>query len=111
MNLICHLFADDLAIVIYGALENKFSTNIDELEKQAGIAMNILEKYADDILVPVNICKTKALVVHNVVAPSYPTIKYWGIKIDFVKRFKYLGVNITTKLWLGDIYTKLYKEN
>ncbi|CAF3280248.1 unnamed protein product [Rotaria sp. Silwood2] len=101
MNLICHLFADDLAIVISGALENKFSKNIIELERQAEIAMKMLEKYADDNLLPVNINKTKALLVHDVVAPSYPTVKYKGFKIDFVKRFKYLGVDITTKLGWG----------
>jgi hypothetical protein len=76
MNLTCHLFADDLAIVITGALENRFSKTIIELEKQAEIAMKILEKYADDNLLPVNLNKTKALLVHDIVAPSYPTIKY-----------------------------------
>lgn len=34
-NLTCHLFADDLAIVLTGLLENKFSKNIEILEKQA----------------------------------------------------------------------------
>jgi len=106
MNLICHLFADDLAIVITGALENRFSKNINEIEKQAAIAMKILEKYADDNLLPVNINKTKALLVHDIVAPPYPKIKYKNIKIDFVKRFKYLGVDITTKLGWG-----VYIEN
>jgi hypothetical protein len=46
----------------------------------------------------VNINKAKALLVHDVVAPLYPKVKYKGIKIDFTKCFKYLGVDITTKL-------------
>ncbi|CAF4604610.1 unnamed protein product [Rotaria socialis] len=101
MNLVCHLFADDLAIIISGALENTFSKNITELERQAEIAMRILAKYADDNLLPVNINKTKALLVHDVVAPPYPKIKYKELPIEFVKRFKYLGVDITTKLGWG----------
>jgi hypothetical protein len=101
MNLTCHLFADDLAIILSGELRNKFSRNIYELEKQAEIAMKILEKFANDYLLPVNINKTKALLIHNVVAPPYPKVKYKGIQIDFVKRFKYLGVDITTKLGWG----------
>ncbi|CAF4248360.1 unnamed protein product, partial [Rotaria socialis] len=101
MNLVCHLFADDLAIIISGALENTFTKNIAELERQAEIAMRILAKYADDNLLPVNINKTKALLVHDVVAPPYPKIKYKELPIEFVKRFKYLGVDITTKLGWG----------
>jgi hypothetical protein len=65
--------------------------------------MDLLEKYATDNLLPVNINKTKALLVNGVVSPSYPKVKYKGMKIDFVKRFKYLGVDITTKL--GGEYT------
>ncbi|CAF4774626.1 unnamed protein product [Rotaria sp. Silwood1] len=60
------------------------------------------KKYADDNLLPVNINKTKALLVHDVVASSYPEVKYKGFKTDFVKCFEYLGLDITTKLgkWL-----------
>ncbi|CAF5021766.1 unnamed protein product, partial [Rotaria magnacalcarata] len=71
---VCHLFADDLAIVITGALEKTFSKNIIELEKQAEVAMRILEKYAEENLLPVNINKTKAILVHSVVAPLHPKI-------------------------------------
>jgi hypothetical protein len=101
LNLTCHLFADDLAIIISGALENKFSKNVLELEKQAEVAMGILSKYAKDNILPVNVAKTKALLVHNVVAPPYPKVKYNGIQIDFVNRFKYLGIDITTKIGWG----------
>ncbi|CAF3332773.1 unnamed protein product, partial [Rotaria sp. Silwood2] len=83
MNLVCHLFADDLAIVISGALENTFSRNITELERQAETAMRILAKYADDNILPVNVNKTKALLVHDVVAPPYPKIKYKDLSIEF----------------------------
>ncbi|CAF1935542.1 unnamed protein product [Rotaria magnacalcarata] len=72
--------------------------------------MKILARYADDNLLPVNINKTKAILVHNVVAPPYPKIKYKETTIEFVKRFKYLGVDITTKLgWESAIGNKAQK--
>lgn len=100
-NLTCHLFADDLAIVITSDIKKKYSENTLVLEEQAEKAMNVLEKFSDDYLLPVNIDKTKALLVHNVVAPPHPKIKYKNMKIEFVNRFKYLGVDITTKLGWG----------
>ncbi|CAF0861104.1 unnamed protein product [Didymodactylos carnosus] len=95
-----HLFADDLAIIIYGALEKRFSDNI-QLEMQAKIALEILEKFADDMILPVTISKTKAMLVHNVVAPQLTVVEYKGIVIEFVLIFKYLGVEIRAKLGWG----------
>ena len=48
-----------------------------------------------------NIAKTKALLVHSVVSPPIPNIKYKNQKIEHVKSFKYLGVYISTKLGWG----------
>jgi hypothetical protein len=98
MNITTHLFADDLAITMLGAIEKKFSHNIAELEIQASIAMEILSKYSYGYILSVNIDKTNALLVHSVVAPLYPLITYRNITIKFVNKFKYLGVQITTKL-------------
>ena len=94
-----HMFADDLAIVLVGALEKRFSQNIFEIENRANIVLQQLEKFSDDILLPVNIAKTKALLVHSVVSSPIPNIKYKNQKIEHVKSFKYLGVYISTKLW------------
>jgi hypothetical protein len=102
MNMAVHLFADDLAITISGSLEKKFSENIVEVEAQARIAMDILSKYSYEYILPVNIDKTKALLVHSVVAPPYPVITYRNVNIGFVNKFKYLGVEITTKLGWGE---------
>jgi hypothetical protein len=107
MNLTCYLFADDLAIVISGALENKFSKTIVELEKQAEVTMKVLEKYANDNLLPVNTNKTNPLLVHDVVVPSYPKVKYKVMKIDFVKRFKYLGVDITVTILSEEVVVRM----
>ena len=100
-NLVTHLFADDLAILITGTLENKFSSNVVYLEERAKKAMIILEKYADSKLLPVNVNKTKAILVHNIISPNLPTVKYKDQNIEFVPSFKYLGVPITSKLGWG----------
>ena len=54
--------------------------------------------FAKNFILLVNTSKTKAVLVHNVVAPPYPRIKYMNYEIEFVNRFKYLGIDITTKL-------------
>lgn len=100
-NLMVHMFADDLAIVLVGSLEKRFSQNITELEIIAQKAMKQLETFSNEYLLPVNVNKTKALLVHSVVSPSLPRLTYKNEEIEFVKSFKYLGVHITTKLGWG----------
>ncbi|CAF3559512.1 unnamed protein product [Rotaria socialis] len=94
-------FADDLAILMTWSLEKKFSLNIVGLEERAKHVMCILEKYAENNLLPVNIKKTKAALVHNVIAPQLPKLEYKKQKIEVVPSFKYLGGNNKTKLGWG----------
>ena len=101
MDLTLHLFADDLAIVITGSLEKRFSHNIEDLERRARWAMKQLERYSKNLILPVNVNKTKALLVHSVVSPTYPVIKFQNKNIEYVKSFKYLGDNISTKIGWG----------
>jgi hypothetical protein len=104
------LFADDVALVIKGEIEKRLSRNIVEIEKQAAIAMKLLEKFSKDLLLPVNIKKTKMMLVHNVVAPSYPKVHFENEPIENVSSFKYLGVEIRTKMgWGPFIQTRLLK--
>ncbi|CAF3172769.1 unnamed protein product [Rotaria socialis] len=105
-NIVCHLFADDLALIIPGTIEKTFSKNIATIEGQATNTMKLLEEYADVMILPVNVNKTKALLVHNIVVPPYPRVKYKNQDVEFVKRFKYLGVDITTKLGWGIYISK-----
>jgi hypothetical protein len=100
-DLAVHMFADDLAIIIPGSLEKRLSHNIEEIQKRAKVVMEQLEKYSNDLLLPVNVSKTKALLVHSAVSPSYPIIQYKNQNIEYVKSFKYLGVYISTKLGWG----------
>ena len=96
-----YMFADNLALVFVGSLEKRFSQNIKDLGKQAESVLKQLEKFSNDLLLPENVAKTKALLVHNVVCPPIPNIQYKRQKIEYVKTFKYLGVYISTKLDWG----------
>lgn len=109
-DLAVHMFADDLAIVIPGSLENKFSLNISEIQERAKIVMKQLEKFSNELILPVNVNKTKALLVHNVVSPPHPTIVYGDQMIEYVKIFRYLGVYISTKLGWGQFISERLKK-
>jgi hypothetical protein len=71
------------------------------LEKHAKIAMRALGKYSKDILLPVNVNKTKIMLFYNAVAPEYPSIFFENMKIEYVSAFKYLGIEIRSKLGWG----------
>ena len=103
MNLPIHMFADDLAIVLAESLKKRFSLNITDLEKRAELAMIQLEAYTNNTLLPVNTGKTKALLVHSVVAPQLARIKYKNQTIEHVQSFKYLGVTLTKRLRLRKV--------
>jgi len=71
-NSIIYLSADDLTVLLNESLEKKFSANITELEQRVTRVMEQLEKFSDNLIVSVNILKTKAMLVHNKVSSSYP---------------------------------------
>ena len=79
------LFANDLVIILACSIENKFSENIKDLEQRAVSILKKLENFADDLLLPVNVAKTKAILVHNIVAPPYPRVSYKTEQIEYVK--------------------------
>jgi hypothetical protein len=80
--------------------------NVVELEVRAKIALDCLGKFADDNLLPINVKKTKALLVHNVVAPPRPKLEFRGQTVEYVNSFKYIGVTISTKLGWGNFITE-----
>ena len=92
-----HPFADDLVLLLAGSLEKKFSENVRELEQRAASTLKKLENFADDLLLPVNAAKTKAMLVHNVVAPPYPRVYYKTQQIEYIQKFRYLRVTISAK--------------
>ena len=66
-----HLFVDDLIIILVPSIENKFSENGKELEQRAANTLTKLANFAGDLLLPINVAKTKAMLVHKVAAPLY----------------------------------------
>ncbi|CAF4300227.1 unnamed protein product [Rotaria sp. Silwood2] len=101
-----HLFADDLALIIKGSIEKKFSQNIKDLEQQANIAMKSLENFSKNLILPVNIKKTKMMLVHSILSPSYPKVFFKNEIIEIVSSFKYLGVEIRTKMGWSPLIKK-----
>ncbi|CAM4841450.1 unnamed protein product [Rotaria magnacalcarata] len=108
-----HLFADDLALLFSGSIEKRFSQNIADIELKAKEAMLTLEKFANDTILHVNIPKTKAMLIHNIISPPIPYAEYKQQRIEFVSTFKYLGVCISCKLgwgtYINSILTKIRK--
>ena len=98
----CHLYADDLSMVIYGAIEKRLSDNIRHIQNQANKILISLEKFSDNHILPVNKKRTKAMLVHSAVNVEKPDIYYKNVKIEHVQKFKYLGVELGTKLGLGN---------
>jgi hypothetical protein len=62
------------------------------------------------MILPVNISKTKAMLVHNIVSPMYPRVEFKSQVIEYVKKYKYLGINISVKLgWKNYLNERLRK--
>ncbi|CAF1042490.1 unnamed protein product [Didymodactylos carnosus] len=59
LQITIHLFADDLTMIIKGALETRLSKNIEYPEYQAKKVLKSLEKFADDHILAMNVLKTK----------------------------------------------------
>jgi hypothetical protein len=94
LQITSHLYAEDLTLVIKGALEKKLSENVIYIEEKAKYIMEALAKFADDHTLPVNINKTKVMLIHGAVAPLRPHIEYKNVEIEYVSNFKCLGVEI-----------------
>ncbi|CAF4560348.1 unnamed protein product, partial [Rotaria sp. Silwood2] len=73
-QIVSHLYADDLTLVIKGAVENKLSENITYLEEQAKSVMKTLEKFADNHILSANTGKKKIILIHSTIAPLSPHV-------------------------------------
>ncbi len=96
-QIVKHLFADDLTLIIKGALEKRLGENVKYVQSQAKTVLKVLESFSDNYLLLVNVAKTKAMFVHNAVVVPNPEIEYKGVPIEYVTNFKCLGVHIGTK--------------
>ncbi|CAF4513538.1 unnamed protein product, partial [Rotaria sp. Silwood2] len=73
-QIVSHLYADDLTLVIKGAVEKKLSENITYLEEQAKSVMKTLEKFADNHILSANTGKKKIILIHSTIAPLRPHV-------------------------------------
>lgn len=80
------------------------------MESQCQTIMKKLESFANKIILPVNVSKTKAMLFHSVIAPPFPKITFRNQPIEFVKHFKYLGVTLSTKLGWGSYLNERKKK-
>ncbi len=109
-QIVSHLFADDLTLIMKSESEKCLSDNIEYLQSQAKTVLNILEKFSDNYILPVNVAKTKSMLVHNTVNVSKPEIEYKGIQIEYLINLKCLGVHIGAKLgWEKFLEDRLQK--
>ena len=101
-----HLFVNDLVLIFASSLEKKFSKNTHEVEILAAREMIQLENFPIDYLRPVNVENTKSMLVHSIVS-------YQWQDIALVRKFRYLGVNVTVKLgwssYLNDPFKAIRK--
>jgi hypothetical protein len=63
--------------------------------------MQALSTFSENYLLPVNVKKTKAMLIHSAVAPSEPKVFFQNQPVEFLSCFRYLGVEIRTKLDWG----------
>ena len=60
--------------------------------------MNLLQKFSKDLLLRVNVEKTKTVLVYTEISLPHSNVFYESNKIEIVTSFKCLGVNIRIKL-------------
>ena len=88
-------------MILKGGLERRLSSDVEYLQSQAKVVLKSLEKFSENYILPVNISKTKAMIIHTVVKVKRPVLKYEKKRIKYVSSFRCLRVEIGTKLGMG----------
>ena len=96
----CHLFADDLNVLIKPPIMKKLCPMIEYLEKEGTRICEQVFKYSKKWKQPINISKTVVQLFHTQIRRPTLNISMNGEKIELVKEFKYLGFTWTDKLSL-----------
>ena len=81
------LYADDLLLLAH-------------TPENLQLALNCLDRYADQTELRVNTAKTKCMVFHRGYCPKFSSF-YRGQELECCKKFNYLGVVLTTQLSSG----------
>ncbi|CAM2707658.1 unnamed protein product [Rotaria socialis] len=103
----CHLFADDLCVLIKPPIMKKLGSMIDYLEKEGTRVCNQVFMYSKKWKQPLNVSKTVIQLFHTQVKRPIVNVTIDGNKIELVKEFKYLGFTWTDKLSLKPTVDKI----
>jgi hypothetical protein len=93
-----HLFADDLSILFSPSASLSPSAMSNDIVEQITYVLRQLIFYAIKWKQPINFNKTNWMLFNRQVSPIIPDIECQGHKIEYVKRFKYLGTILDEKL-------------
>lgn len=98
-------FADDLAAVFAGQIGKRYTDQCIDLERRLSRFFESLEFYATLAIQPINYAKTQAMWSARAVGyPNpMPKLECGGQEIQWVKSYKYLGYQISTKMGWGEI--------
>ncbi|CAF2153890.1 unnamed protein product [Rotaria magnacalcarata] len=96
----CHLFADDLCVLIKPPIMKSLDSMIEYLEKEGTRVCNQFFLYSKKWKQPLNVSKTVVQLFHTQVKRPVVSVTINGNKIELVKEFKYLGFTWTDKLSL-----------
>ena len=78
------------------------SYDVDSMQHLLGV----LEEFCYSSLLAVNVEKTKMMVMQTIQPHHYPMLTYRGEHIQFVRSFKYLGIDVpATNKWSAVIDT------
>lgn len=90
-DIVIECFADDTLIKIY-------DQNIANLETKTNNFLQKLEMWAKNSKLTFNVTKTNCALFTRKLKYTEPNIYFYGQKLNFVKKFKHLGVIIDSKL-------------
>ena len=96
----CHLFADDLNVLIKHPIMKKLHPMIQYLDIEGTRICDQVFKYSKKWKQPINISKTVVQLVHTQIARPIVNVRMNGDDIELVKEFKYLGFTWTDNLSL-----------
>ncbi|CAM4803758.1 unnamed protein product [Rotaria magnacalcarata] len=96
----CHIFADDLNVLITPPISRSFKSMLNFLEKEGTRVCSEIAEYSKKWKQPINFSKTVVQIFHSQVQNPVVDLYIEGHKMLVVKEFKYLGFTWTNKMSL-----------
>ena len=96
----CHIFADDLSVLIRAPIEKKLNPLVKYLQNQGNLISKRISDYSEKWKQPINVDKTAIHLFHSQITVRPIEVRMLGKKLKQVSSFKYLGFTWTSKLSL-----------